>query len=627
MFILNDEVDDDKDRVANDLPTEDVVDEDGEAGGDIDETQNSKRNSRVFQIGRFDSISLADQEDTVANTCNSLPNNNRNSRVFKISYEDIKNASVNQKQAQSFKYVNIDDDFEIDIGQIGGQDDKNRSIFFNKEVLVFLFSGIFSSVTYELMLKADHSISLVSSFFLHLYIILFSLPKAYLYLMSSKIPMSRHVMIVSLSFLFIYFKSLAIPILPMPVFIICTNLQLVVGSAVGRFIFKKTFIPLQYVGVLLISLGCLIITMVSSKEREQDGVEYNIPLGLVYMLLSIVSLSIMIPLGSTFVQQYNADVDEQIFVQHFLALPLFLMNWNTKILPVIKKLLFVENLLNTDEGGMANYCCYKYNVTVLLFGWIKKMLYTVDDQQDLLFDCDESSCCSATSPYHNNITLSMYGYNISILIPTLLIYLILTTVFAQINRHYMMEVSIKSTSWMAQLVGSSTKTIVFMISALYFNAPPYPHYGVWVGLCTQVVGSYVYVKASFSRSKDVGKKDIDKKEVSFNFTPNTSTSRLDRVSWRGDRIYDCRLLGLSNKDVEFIRQATSKHNNRVSIVECEGSPDQEADDLPGLSASVVRTVSDVTIPVTTNEDFDDDLAKNVDAMAPPIKERAISEEL
>jgi hypothetical protein len=74
-----------------------------------------------------------------------------------------------------------------------------------------------------------------SAFFLHIYTVMIGLPRAYKegYLISSKLPYSWHVMLVGLSFLFIVFKTAAIENMPMPLFIVGSNLQLAAGVVIG----------------------------------------------------------------------------------------------------------------------------------------------------------------------------------------------------------------------------------------------------------------------------------------------------------------------------------------------------------------------------------------------------------
>ena len=479
----------------------------------------------------------------------------------------------------------------VDVEYIPPQESQKEIM---KDIAIFMTSGILSSITYELLLKLDSNTALVSSFFLHLYIVLFSSSKAVVYLFSSKIPLEKHMVIVLLSFSFIYFKSLAIPLLPMPVFIVCTNLQLVVGLFVGIFLFGKTFISLQYVGVGLITLGCLIITLVSTTpspgvaegEKEGEGggsgaSSGDMLLGFCYMMCSIMCLSILIPTGSRYVQTYNADVQEHIFIQHFLALPLFLMHWETKIFPVL------SSIVTWDSGDEVSEASFRGIVIPVLFS------------------------------------------SHQIYVPIILIFLVSTTFFAQINRHYMIEVSIDTSSLMAQLIGTCNKTIVFLISSLYFNAPPYPPVAVWIGLCVQVLGSYLYVQASFSTTTNT-----KEGEPAFSFRPNTSTNRLSRVSWGGDALYDSNLLGLTPEDIAAIRKATTKHNNRVvlrnhqankhhhphtitGVSDCTHSmtvlgntesgnsvqtQNSLGGSLPSNPLNVQRTVSEVTMPMSEPSD-------------------------
>jgi hypothetical protein len=314
----------------------------------------------------------------------------------------------------------------------------------------------------------------------------------------------------------------------MPVFIVSTNLQLVVGLLVGKCLFGKTFIFSQYMGVGLITVGCLVITYASDNKEDCEATieegdvtpHADMLFGFLYMMISLASISIMIPLGSKCVQQYDADVQEHIFIQHFLALPLFLYHWESKIFPIVKKIM--------------QSCSH-----VIVFGEHVKIDDTVDE--------------------YPSIGIPIFGTSIEIRLPTVMLLLISTTVFAQINRHSMIEVSIATSSFTAQLIGNLNKIGVFLISSLYLNAPPYPPWITWIGLCIQVYGSYVYVQTSFSEASTSD-------GSSSSFKPNTNSNRLARVSWTGDWLYDSRLLGLSRQELAYLRKATAKHNNRGLLV-------------------------------------------------------------
>lgn len=79
-------------------------------------------------------------------------------------------------------------------------------------------------------------------------------------------------------------------------------------------------------------------------------------------------------------------------------------------------------------------------------------------------------------------------------IPTLYLLLMATTVFAQINRYMSTVLSVEAGPLECQLVTAATKTIVLLVSLLYFNAPPYPPLMVWAGVVMQLIGSLMYAK-------------------------------------------------------------------------------------------------------------------------------------
>lgn len=353
------------------------------------------------------------------------------------------------------------------------------------KIILVVMTGSISSVIFEKLLRVDGDSALLSALVLHVWTVAITLPHSCQYLASPKIPYCWHFLIVLLSFAFLFLKSLAIKKLPMPLLIVCSNLQLVFGLVVGRGIFKKTFSFGQYIGVVTISVGCILIALSSQMAEAPENSPSGIFSGILCIMASIMSVAIMIPTGSMLVQRYNADVQEQIFMQHFLSLPLFLLQWD-RLSPCLWRVVYATEV------------------------------YTVG-------------------------TFS---------IPVVVILLFSTTVFAQINRHMAMDICLSISPLASQLVNAVNKTIVLLVSMLYFNAPPYPSALVWLGVVIQTLGSIAYVKSSYSDTS------------SGDFKPNKRHSRFSRVSWTGSRIFK-----LSESDIEHLRKvANASRRNEITRV-------------------------------------------------------------
>jgi hypothetical protein len=367
------------------------------------------------------------------------------------------------------------------------------------KIVIMIVSGAFSSILYEMVLKIDNGSSLFAAFALHFWIVLISLPNAVQYLIRPKIPIYYHVIIVFLSFSFLFLKSFAIQILPMPLIIVCSNMQLVLGLLVGKFLFQKTFCYSQYLSVVAIAVGCSLITYSSSSSSSSSSSTSPLETlqGVLLILSAILSISIMIPVGSMIVQKYNADIEEQIFFQHFLSFPLFYLQWN-RIQPSIDRLY----LISTSSSEISS---------------------------------------------------SSVVYLGSIPIPMIIIFLIGTTILGQINRYLTMEISLSLNPLLSQLLNAINKTIVLLVSMIYFNSPPYPTLIVWVGVAIQTLGSIGYVQASFSETS------------SGNFKPNKRISRFSRMSLTGKR------LGISEIDLSRLRTLANRSEKERLIREANQS--------------------------------------------------------
>lgn len=378
-------------------------------------------------------------------------------------------------------------------------EDENSTWDIAMTIIFVIASGTISSIFFELLLSVDSSASLLAALFLHIWIIMTSMNNAKEYLLSPKIPLYWHLIIVTLSFGFILFKSYALEKLSMPVFIACSNLQLAVGLFVGTVIFGKTFSRGQYIGVTAVTIGCVLAAIPrdnSSDMKNEDDLllppssPVDLIRGICYIMLSLMSISIMIPLGSTLVQKYEANIQEQIFLQHLLSMPLFILRY-----------------------------------------------------KDL-----EPTLMRVITP-----STSDFVFGFGIVIPCSIVFLCGTTIFANVNRHYTLELSLVTNPMISQLVNTAQKTIVLVFSMVYFHAPPYPQWFIWLGVVIQTMGSLYYMRDSFSNQHN----------ASFTFKPNTSRSRFSMVQWDGSTID----LGLSASDVRHLR-SLAKKTTRGKMCRC-----------------------------------------------------------
>lgn len=298
------------------------------------------------------------------------------------------------------------------------------------KIFIVILSGCLSSVPFEMMIRLDIGSGMFSAFFLHIYTVLIGLPRAYNdgYLISSKLPYSWHVMLVGLSFLFIVFKTAAIENMPMPLFIVGSNLQLAAGVVIGYFIDGQRYSIGQLFAVLCVTCGCIIVTLNGDSFLSGLGFIHTL-FGLFCITTAVSILSFLVSASNIAVKKFDAGTLEQMFRQHLFSLPLFALEW-ASIGPRFHK-------------------------------W-----------------------------FESQSLFSVYGFTV----PILYVLLLCSTVFAQLNRYMSTNLAIEVGPLESQIVCAATKTIVLLVSLLYFNAPPYPSIRVWCGVIIQLCGSLLYAK-------------------------------------------------------------------------------------------------------------------------------------
>ena len=345
------------------------------------------------------------------------------------------------------------------------------------KIFIVILSGCLSSIPFEMIMRLDIGSGLFSAFFLHIYTVVIGLPKAYKdgYIVHSKLPISWHFMLVGLSFLFIVFKTAAVENMPMPLFIVGSNLQLAAGVVIGHFMDGHRYSIFQLFAVLCVILGCIIVTLDGDSFVSSKGI-MNSLFGLFCITTAVSILSFLVSASNIAVKKFEADALEQMFRQHLFSLPLFALKWQA-IAP-------------------------RFEI------------------------------------WSNSHTLfTIFSWNV----PILYVLLLCTTVFAQINRYMSTNLAIETGPLESQIVCAATKTIVLLVSLLYFNAPPYPSIRIWGGVFLQLFGSLLYARLTSS---------INEKEYSLTL--------LSKLRYGGTTDEE------SGTDNENIRQPPSPNKSKFS---------------------------------------------------------------
>jgi len=197
-------------------------------------------------------------------------------------------------------------------------------------IIAVLISGFLCSIPFEIMIRADEKSGYFTALFLHLYTVLEGVPKACTnnYLWSSKLPISWHLLFMTLSFLFVKFKTEAMENMSMPLFIIGSNMQVVTGVIVGTLFESKRYSSPQILSVLLVTCGCITATM-NWREMFFDKGFMRTLYGFVCIITAVSILTFLVSASGFASKKFNADIPEQIFRQHLFAIPLFLLEWDS----------------------------------------------------------------------------------------------------------------------------------------------------------------------------------------------------------------------------------------------------------------------------------------------------------
>jgi hypothetical protein len=197
-------------------------------------------------------------------------------------------------------------------------------------VVFSILTGASAGVLFELFANEIPNAALLNAAALHLWVVfsgILSAGSCYQFIFHPKIPFQWILGIVMLAYVFLYFKSQAMENLPMPVFIVCSNMKLVATLLIDYFVFSKPFpSPGQVVGVLCVTIGCILITLQSQQfaAGKEYAIEYDTSVGLLYVFISVIAVSVLMPLSNLAVTKHpGSSFDELSFMQNALSVPLF----------------------------------------------------------------------------------------------------------------------------------------------------------------------------------------------------------------------------------------------------------------------------------------------------------------
>lgn len=207
-------------------------------------------------------------------------------------------------------------------------------------IVFSILTGAFAGIQFELLANEIPNAALLNAAILTFWTVISGVLSlsCYQYFFHSKIPFKWSLGVVILAYLFLHFKSLAMENLPMPVFLVCSNMKLIVTIMIDYLLFSKPFASFgQIIGVIGVTVGCMLITLQSHNfaNGKEYNIEYDLPLGLVYVFLSVIAVSLLLPLSNLAVTNHpGSSFDELFFMQNFLSMPLFYPNLDKMALSV-----------------------------------------------------------------------------------------------------------------------------------------------------------------------------------------------------------------------------------------------------------------------------------------------------
>jgi len=253
--------------------------------------------------------------------------------------------------------------------------------------LLSILLNVASVPPYVRIIAQDARSPIFLAFARHVFTVAISLPVAGRLVKGLTIPIRYHAGCVFLSFLFNYLKSDAFARLPTPIAMLLMNLQMLVGMIVQSTVFGQQFSVAQISGCLVVTLGVGVAGNSSRGEadpgeEEVSSLQYFI--GCSELLGGLVALVLLGALVKMAFSAHGPHVDEQIFVQNILSVPLFMVGGQWDLIgpklgqwyddgAMILVLLLVGNLALTYVGNKARVLFASRAPNVLLVQLIETL--------------------------------------------------------------------------------------------------------------------------------------------------------------------------------------------------------------------------------------------------------------
>lgn len=227
--------------------------------------------------------------------------------------------------------------------------------------------NVLSVIPYVVIIAADPSSPLFLAFCTHVFVIVVNAYKVPKMISERKIPVTYHLAFAGLAFAFTFLKGDAFSRLPTATAMVLMNLQMLVGMLIQGAVFRQTFSVPQMSGCAIVTLGVAMAGLSKQAPAASDASAASssqLMFGTAELLGAIaaqVFLNLLIKRAFT---NFGESVDEQLFVQHLLGIPMFVFGgqWD-KIGPKVGEwisagnafliaMLFF-NLLTTFTGTKA----------------------------------------------------------------------------------------------------------------------------------------------------------------------------------------------------------------------------------------------------------------------------------
>lgn len=212
----------------------------------------------------------------------------------------------------------------------GGEEDKSEPPAYIFSAIFAIILNVSSVLPYVKILAADPGSPIFISFVTHLFVVAMNLHKAPKLFTTRKLPMRYHAAFVAIAYVFNMLKSDSFARLPTAVAMVMMNLQMLVGMLIQGLIFKQRFSKGQISGCGIVTIGVIMAGIsarkpaaASSSAAVDAEASSQFLIGTVELLGGLAAVVFLSILTKSAFSKYGECVDEQIFFQHLLGIPMF----------------------------------------------------------------------------------------------------------------------------------------------------------------------------------------------------------------------------------------------------------------------------------------------------------------